>query len=92
MWSSDFKGRSEKLEREQRQRLERDRLKAEKERAEKERFAQKVRQHEEEVSRRRAAALAAEEIVSLNLFQTSYSQFFSLQACHCIASRADTRS
>ncbi len=71
MWSSDFKGRSEKLEREQRQRLERDRLKAEKERAEKERFAQKVRQHEEEVSRRRAALLAAEEIVRYSRSQIS---------------------
>lgn len=64
MWSSDFKGRSEKLEREQKARLERQRQKAEKEKAERDRFAERVRQHEEEVSRRRAAALAAQDIVS----------------------------
>lgn len=64
MWNSDLKGRSEKLEREQNSRLERQRLKAEKEKAEKDRFAQKVRQHEEEASRRRAAFLAAQDIVS----------------------------
>lgn len=63
MWSSDFKGRSEKLEREQKQRLERARLKSQKEQAERARFQEKIQQHEQAVGRRRAAALAAEEIV-----------------------------
>lgn len=63
MWNSDFKGRSAKLEREQKLRLENQRLKTEKEKAERDRYQQKLAQHEEEKSRRRAAALAAEEIV-----------------------------
>lgn len=72
MWNSDFKGRSDKLQREQKERLERTRLRAEKEKAEKQRFAEKVRQHEEAVSRRRAAALAAEDIVSTLLDTQRY--------------------